>query len=154
MCSIQTTVLWPSLILELVVLLCAVQLPTYPAVFLLQHQEIIGTFLMEVGSKIPILYHTTEVGLMETHLLNLEQYFSTVTLRVPQQESSAVRYVMPLEFFRASMWGYILPPQVNPVHWREACSFSNSGVGTSFVLGGGGKVYWEGWTKTRLYNNQ
>ena len=96
-------------------LLCAVQVPTDIAVFLDHHQELIGTFLMEVGSKIPILYHTTEVGLMDTRLL-LEQYFSTVTLRVPQQESSAVRYLMIIEFFRASMWGYILPPQVSPVH--------------------------------------
>ena len=135
MCTIPTTVLWPSRILELVVLLCAVQVPTYIAVFLDHHQELIGSFLMEVGSKIPILYHTTEIGLIVKGFL-LEQYFSTVTLRVPQQEFSAVRYLMPIEFFRASMWGYILPPQVNPVHWREACSFSNSGVGTNFVLGG------------------
>ena len=135
MCSIPTTVLWPSRILELVVLLCAVQVPTYIAVFLDHHQELIGSFLMEVGSKIPILYHTTEIGLIVKGFL-LEQYFSTVTLRVPQQEFSAVRYLMPIEFFRASMWGYILPPQVSPVHWREACSFSNSGVETSFLLGG------------------
>ena len=74
---------------------------------------------------------------MEIYLLNLEQYFSIATLRVPQQESSAVTYLMPLEqaysdtdtdtdtdssntdtdtdTYRASMWGYILPPQVSPV---------------------------------------
>ena len=76
----------------MVVLLCAAQLPTYPAVFLDHHQELIGTFLMEVGLTSLILYHTTDVGLMEVCLLeDLEQYFSTVTLRVPQQESSAVR---------------------------------------------------------------
>ena len=84
------------------------------------HQELIGTFLMEVGSVILILYHTTEVGLMVKGFLLVvhlaEQYFSTVTLRVPQQESSAVRYVMPLELFRDSMWEYMMPPQVSPVH--------------------------------------
>ena len=134
--SIPTTVLWPSRILELVVLLCTVQLPTYlHSVFLLQHQELIGTFLMEVGLKIPTPYHTTELRLMHITLL-LEQYFSSVTLRVPQQESSTVRYVMPIKLFRASMWGNILPPQVSLVHWRAACSFRNSRVGTSFVLGG------------------
>ena len=97
-------------------LLYSVQLPSYPAVILDHHQELIGTFLMEVGLKILIFYHTTEVELMEIPLL-LEQYFCTVTLRAPQQESSAVRYVvaMPLELFRASMWGYILPPQVSLV---------------------------------------
>ena len=94
-------------------LLCSAQLPTTPAVFLDHHQELIGTFLMEVGSTALIFYHTKEVELMLFGLL-LEQYFSTVTLRLPQQESSAVRYVMPEELFRVSMWGYILPPQVSP----------------------------------------
>ena len=72
---------------------------------------------MKVRLKIQILYHTTEVGLMLV-VLFLEQYFSTVTPRVPQQESSAVRYemMMALELFRAFMWGYILPLQVSPVH--------------------------------------
>ena len=32
------------------------------------------------------------------------------------------------------------------------CKTNSSGVGTNFGLGGG-KVYWEGWTKTTLYNN-
>ena len=91
------------------------QLPTYPAVFLSQHQELTGTFLTEVGLKLLIFYHTTEEGLMDDGLL-LEEYISTVTLRVPQQESFAVRYLMPLDLSRASMWGYILPPQVSPVH--------------------------------------
>ena len=124
MCSIPTTVLWPSLILGLIVLLCFAQLPTDSAVILDHHQELIGTFLMELVWTALTLYHTTEVGLMVKgfllvlHLL-VEQFFSTVTLRVPRQESSAVRYVMPMDFFRASMWGYILPPQVSPVHWKE-----------------------------------
>ena len=97
-------------------LLCSAQLPlTEAAVFLDHHQELIGTFLMGVGWTASILYHTTEVGLMHIILL-LEQFFSTVTLRVTQQESSAVRYLMSLEFFRASMWGYILIPQVSPVY--------------------------------------
>ena len=119
MCSIPTTVLWPSRILELVVLLCSAQLPTHPAVFL--SKELIGTFLMEVMCQILILYHTTELGLMEIgiHLVGLEQYFSTVTLGLPQQESSAVRHSMPEELFRVSMWGYILPPQVSLVHCRQ-----------------------------------
>ena len=75
---------------------------------------------MEVRWTALILYHTTEVGLMVEGFLFVvhlvEQYFSTVILRVPQQESSAVRYVMSVERFRASMWGYILPPQVSPVY--------------------------------------
>ena len=124
-CTIPTTVLWPSRILELVVLLCSVQLPTDPAVFLYHHQELIGTFLMEVVSQILTLYHTTEPGLILRFLL-LEQYFSTVTLELPQQESSAVTYLMPLELFRASMWGYILPPQVSPVHWKVTSLYNRS----------------------------
>ena len=79
---------------------------------------------MEVELNVLILYHTTEVELMEfiatgMGLETLEQYFSTVTLRLPQQESSAVRHAMPEELFRVSMWGYILPPQVSPVHCRQ-----------------------------------
>ena len=75
---------------------------------------------MEVRLTALTLYHTTEVGLMVkgfllvVHLVG--QFSSTVTLRVPQQESSAVGYMMPVELFRASMWGYILPPQVSPVY--------------------------------------
>ena len=84
------------------------------------HQELIGTFLMEVGSVILILYHTTEVGLMVKGFLLVvhlvEQFFSTVTLRVPQQESSAVRYEMPPELLRAFMWGYTMPLQVSPIY--------------------------------------
>ena len=118
MCSIPTTVLWPSRILELVVLLCSVQLPTYPAVILDQHQELIGTFLMKVGLKVLILYHTTEHGQVPSSFL-LEQYSSTVTLELPQQESFAVRYVMPMEILKASMWEYMVPSQVSPVYWRE-----------------------------------
>ena len=119
MCSIPTTVLWMSQILELVVLLWTAQL--YPAIFLDNHQELIGTFPMEVVSQILILYHTTELGLI-LHYLLLEQFFSTVTLGQPQQESSTVTYLMLQEVFRASMWEYILPPQVSPVHWRETKS--------------------------------
>ena len=97
-------------------LLCFVQQPSISAVFLDHHQELIGTFLMKVELNVLILYHTTELGLMEIYILDLEQYFSIVTLGLTQQESSAVRYLMPMEIFRASMWGYILPPQVSPVH--------------------------------------
>ena len=50
--------------LELVVLLFDVLLPTTTAVFLDHHQELTGTFLMEVRLTALILYHTTEVGLM------------------------------------------------------------------------------------------
>ena len=95
-------------------LLCAAQVPTTPAVFLDHHQELTGTFLMEAELNVLILYHTTEIGLIEICPLILEQYFSTVTLGAPQRESSAVRYVMPMEIFRVSMWVYILPPQVSP----------------------------------------
>ena len=70
---------------------------------------------MEAGPITLELYHTTEVGLALTALF-LEQHVSTVTLGLPQQESSTVTYLMPVELFRASMWGYIIPPQVSPVH--------------------------------------
>ena len=70
-----------------------------------------GTFLMEVGSNVLRLYHTTELG-----LFLMEQYVSTVTLGLPQQESSAVTYLMAVETYRVSMWGYILPPPVSPVY--------------------------------------
>ena len=76
--------------------------------------DLSGTFLMEVQSNVLSLYHTTELGLFWV----VELYFSTVTLGLPQQESSTVTYLMPVETFRASMWGYILPPQVSPVHCR------------------------------------
>ena len=45
----------------MVVVLCSAPLLTLPAVFLHHHQELIGTFLMEVATQ--ILYHTTEVGM-------------------------------------------------------------------------------------------
>ena len=79
---------------------------------------------METGPLTLELYHTTEVGLALTALL-LEQHVSTVTLGLPQRESSTVTYLMLLEFFRASMWGYIIPPQVSPVYSGKlagACS--------------------------------
>ena len=117
---IPTTVLWTSRILGLVVLLCSVQLPTHPAVHL-QTKRHSGTCPTELSFLVIILYHTTELGLDLQ-----EQYCSTVTLRLPQQESSAVTYLMTVETYRVSMWGYILPiaTQVNPVHWRAACKIS------------------------------
>ena len=86
---------------------CAAQLPAQAAVFPVMDG---GTFLMEVRLNVLVL-PTTELGL-ET----LEQYIFTVTLGLPQQESSTVTYLMPIETYRASMWGYMLPPQVSPVH--------------------------------------
>ena len=92
-------------------LLCSVQQPTYPAVYPLM--DLSGTFLMEVQSNVLRLYHTTELGLI-MDMLVVEQYVSTVTLRLPQQESSTVTYLTPVETFRAFMWEYIMPPQVSP----------------------------------------
>ena len=92
-------------------LLCAVQLPGKPAVYPVM--DLSGTLLMEVLFNALVL-HTTEPGLLV--LVVVQQYFSTVTLGLPQQESSAVTYLMPVETFRASMWGYILTQQVSPVH--------------------------------------
>ena len=119
MCSIPTTVLWTSRILELVVLLWSAQPPIQDAVH--PPMDLIGTFLMEVQSNILVL-HTTELGLIMDMVV--QQYVSIVTLGLPQQESSAVRYLMPVETYRASMWGYMLPPQVSPVHWRETSLYS------------------------------
>ena len=71
-------------ILGLVVLLCSAQLPTYPCCF---SGPPPGThWYFPNGSRVEnalILYHTTELGLMDilSLLLNLGQYFSTVTLR-------------------------------------------------------------------------
>ena len=80
--------------------------------------DLTGTFLMEVLFNVLGL-PTTELGLfiiifMVMVLMVVGQYVSTVTLRVPQQESSAVTYLMPVETYRASMWGYTLPSQVSP----------------------------------------
>ena len=75
-----------------------------------------GTFLMEVLSNVLRLYHTTDVGLFIEASLVLEQCVSTVTLGLPQQESSIAIYLMAVETFRVCMWGYILPRQVSPVH--------------------------------------
>ena len=125
MCSIPTTVLWTSRILGLVVLLCSAQLLTQ-AVVHLQILKLSGTFPMDLRSYQILTWHSPELG-----LLLLEQYVSTVTLRLPQQESSAVTYLMPVETYRVSMWGYILPigytgptQVVSPVHWRAACKIS------------------------------
>ena len=68
--------------------------------------------LMEVLSNVLGL-HTTEPGLFL--LLVVGQYVSIVTLGLPQQESSTVTYVMPVETY--SMWEYMLPQQVSP----QAC---------------------------------
>ena len=65
-----------------------------------------------------ILYHTTELGLDLQ-----EQYVSTVTPGLPQQESSTVTYLMAVETYKASMWGYTLPPQVSPVDSHNIFSF-------------------------------
>ena len=69
-------------------LLCSVQLLTQPAVYPLM--DLTGTFLMEEVSSVLVL-HTTDVELLKVPLV-LEKYFSTVTLGLPQQESSAVTY--------------------------------------------------------------
>jgi len=89
------------------------ELPTDPAVQL-QIQKLSGTFPMEVQSQILLRagsqqesYHTTVLDLL------LEQYISTATLRVLQQETSAVTYLVPMELYRASMWGYTLAPLVS-----------------------------------------
>ena len=82
--------------------------------------DLSGTSLMEVGSNVLVL-HTSELGLLLVFLilLVLDQYVSTVTLGLPQQESSTVTYLIAGETYRASMWEYILPPLVSPVHRRE-----------------------------------
>ena len=74
--------------------------------------DLIGTFLMEIRSNVLVL-HTTELGLFL--LVVVDQYISTVTLGLPQRESSTVTYLMPVETYRASMWGYMLQAQVSPV---------------------------------------
>ena len=84
--------------------------------------DLSGTSLMEVQSNVLRLYHTSGLGLFWV----VEQYVSTITLGLLQQESSTVRYLMPVETFRASMWGYILPPQVSPAHWRGMSLYSKS----------------------------
>ena len=92
-------------------LLSSVQLLAQAAVYPLM--DLTGTFLMEVLFNALVL-HTTELGLFP--LLVVEQYVSTVTPGLPQQESSTVTYLMPVETYRVSMWGYILQVQVSPVH--------------------------------------
>ena len=74
--------------------------------------DLSGTFLMEVRSNVMVL-HTTEPRLILILVLGL--YVSIVTLGLPQQESSTVTYLMTVETYRASMWEYIMPPQVSPV---------------------------------------
>ena len=130
MCSIPTTVLWPSRILELMVLLWSVQLLTQ-AVVHLQILQLSGTFPMELRSK-ALAWHSPELG-----LFLLEQYVSTVTLGLPQQESSAVTYLMAVETYRASMSGYILPLQVSAVYWRETLLYDLSYLGSMRPVGRG-----------------
>ena len=98
-------------------LLCSAPVPAQTAAFLVMDG---GTFLMEVKQNALVL-HSTELGLEA-----LEQYISTVTLGLPQQESSTVQYVMPVETSRASMWGFILTQQVSPVHSGEICFYSKN----------------------------
>ena len=92
-------------------LLCSAHPPIQDAVYPLM--DLSGTFLMEVQSNVLVL-HTTELGLI-MDMLVVEQYVSTVILGLPQQESFTVTYLIPVESFRASMWGYIMP-QVSPVY--------------------------------------
>ena len=132
MWAIPTTVLWTSRMLELVVLLCSVQLPSQAAVHPHTKRHS-GTCPMELSSQMLVLNHTTELGLDLQ-----EQYVSTVTPGLPQQESSAVTYLMTVETYRASMWGYILPLQVNPIHWRAACKIS-----LIWAMRPWGARYWE-----------
>ena len=63
---------------------------------------------MEVKSQILLgdgvhqdSYHTIVLDLL------LEQYVSTATLRVSQQGSFAVTYLMPMEPYNQHMWRYI-----------------------------------------------
>ena len=97
-----TTALWPGQTLELIVQLCSAQLPYLAAVLALDTLELTGTFPMEVRSRMMVVFHTTELG-----VFILGQCCSTATLRVPQQGSSAVTYLMPVEYYRASMLGYM-----------------------------------------------
>ena len=85
--------------------------------------DLTGTFLMEVGSNV-LVPHTTELGLFL--ILVVEHYVSTVTLGLPQQESFTVTYLVLVETYRASMWEYIMPPQVSPLHSGETCLYNNS----------------------------
>ena len=71
--------------------------------------DLTGTFLVEVLSNV-LVQHTTELGLFL--ILVVEQFVSTVTQGLPQQESSTVTF-QAVGAYRASMWGYILPPQVS-----------------------------------------
>ena len=95
-------------------LLCSAQLPTHSAVHL-QTLKLSGTFPMEVKSRIMVVFHTTELG-----VLILGQCCSTATLRVPQQGSSAVTYLMPVQTYRACLWGYMTATLVSRRRW---CKF-------------------------------
>lgn len=107
--TITTTASSTSRILELTVQPCYVQLPMDVAArqaFL----QLSGTFPMERKFQILLtgrMHHTIEQGL--AGILVLEQYVSIANLKAPQQESSTVTYMMPMEISRVSMWGYTLP---------------------------------------------
>ena len=91
--------------------LCSALLHYQTAVSLVLKVQMGGSFPMEVKSQ-PIResYHTTE---LEYKIL--EHYFSIATLRVPQQGSSAVTYLL-LMVQRASMWEYTLAPLVSALN--------------------------------------
>ena len=114
-----TTALWPWQILGLALQLWPAQLSIHPAVVALETLILSGTFPMEVKSWTVPTYPTTR--LEATHSLEkelfLHQCCSTATLRVPQRESSTVTYLMPVVYYRASMWAYTLAPLVSPVPW-------------------------------------
>jgi len=117
-----TTALWPSQILELVLQLWCALLSIHPAV-ILQTQKLSGTFPMEVKSQTIQTYHTKE---LEQSILG--EWFSTATLRVPQQEFSTVTYLLPVVAHRASMWGYMIATLVSPelVIVKEASSTTDT----------------------------
>jgi len=72
--------------------LCSALLPIPPAVLALKTLKLSGTFPMEQESQTMHPYHTKEL-----EDVFLEQSFSAATLRVPQQDSSTVTYLMPVE---------------------------------------------------------
>jgi len=88
--AIPTTALWRSQRLELITQLCSALLHYQTAVTLFLEVQMGGSFPMEV--KLWDKWaNTTELE----HKI-LEHYFFIATLRVPQQASSAVTYLMPV----------------------------------------------------------
>ena len=116
--SIPTTALWPLWRLELAVQLCSALLHYQGAVSLVT--VVGGSIPMEVKSLTMWTYHTTE----REHNI-LEQYFS-IALRVPQQGSSAVTYLVTIMYYRASMWGYTLAPLVSEGHGAHSKTTSET----------------------------